>query len=126
MTTNFSKKTLLASMVLSGALGLANVAPALAATGNTTPDIEQQRQEKSLIQETIDALKETRDALAFLEQGKKKEALDAMARATGKLEIIVARDPKLALAPVEVAVRAQEFVGTADSVGRALPTQNLC
>jgi hypothetical protein len=41
-----------------------------------------------------------------------------MARATGKLEIIIARDPKLALAPVEVAVHAQEFVGTTDDVKR--------
>jgi hypothetical protein len=129
MTTNFSKRTLLAGMILSGALGLANIAPALAETSSATQgksapgatgDIEQQIQKKSdnLIQEAIDALKETYNALAFLEQGKNKEALDAMARATGKLEIIIARDPKLALAPVEVAVRAQEFAGTADDIKR--------
>jgi hypothetical protein len=129
MTTNFSKKTLLAGMILSGTLGLANVAPALAETSGatqsksapgTTDAIEQQIQKKAdnLIQEALDALKETRNALTFLEQGKNKEALDAMAHATGKLEIIIARDPKLALAPVEDAVSAKEFVGTADNVKR--------
>jgi hypothetical protein len=133
MKTNFNKKNLLAGLILSGAFGLVTVPSALAANSSVpqsksapgeTPAIQQQSQKEAtkLIQEAADALKETHSALAFLEEGKKKEALDAMARATGKLEIILARDPKLALAPVDVAVRAQEFVGTADDVKRIAKT----
>ncbi len=38
----------------------------------------------------------------MLDEDKKKEALEALEQATGKLEIILARDPKLALAPASM------------------------
>jgi hypothetical protein len=45
------------------------------------------------------AIGETQAALKQLDEGRKQEALDALERATGKLEIILARDTSLTLAP---------------------------
>lgn len=89
------------------------VAPNAAGTVPGTPDEAQKKADdarKTLIQEAIDALAETIKALDFLDKNKTKEALDAMARATGKLEIILARDPALAFAPVDVAVTATDLL----------------
>lgn len=87
---------------------------------NANVQAQTRKQTDTLIQEAVTALRETESALQLLEQGKKKEALEAMARATGKLEIIVARDAKLALAPVDVVVRAHEFLGTAKDIERVV------
>jgi YfdX protein len=44
------------------------------------------------------------NALTALDQGDKNAALAALERASGKLDLIVSRDPKLVLAPVDVTV----------------------
>ena len=41
---------------------------------------------------------------SVLDQGDKNGALEALERASGKLDLVVSRDPKLALAPVDVTV----------------------
>lgn len=56
----------------------------------------------AMLSEAHAALDETNAAVAALDEGKTDEALEALARATGKLTLIVARDPDLALAPVDV------------------------
>jgi len=82
----------------------------------TAPGVSDQIQNEvkdareTLIQEAKDALSETTKALDFLDKNETKQALDAMARATGKLEIILARDPALAFAPVDVAVMATDLL----------------
>ncbi len=53
-----------------------------------------------LLKDAQAALDETNKALQALNDGKKDDALTALAEITGKLDLIVARDPKLALAPV--------------------------
>jgi hypothetical protein len=55
-----------------------------------------------LIKEAATAIDETHKAIAALEKDDINAAIDSLALATGKLETIVARDPDLALAPVEV------------------------
>lgn len=57
---------------------------------------------KEITAEALEAIRETENALRALDKKNKKKALAALERATGKLEIILARDPKLALAPVAV------------------------
>ncbi len=57
---------------------------------------------KALLQEAIDALEATQEAVKALKDGDTKAALDKLAVVTGKLQIVTARDPELALAPVAV------------------------
>ena len=75
---------------------------------------DEKRQE--VIQEAVSALQETFNALKALEDGKKEEALKALANATGKLELVVARDPALALAPVDVGMTTYDVIATAKEV----------
>ena len=62
--------------------------------------IEEKRQ--TIINEATAAVRATEQALAALDSNKTKEALDALAKATGNLEIVLARDPNLGLAPMDV------------------------
>lgn len=57
---------------------------------------------RTLIGEAVEALQETRNALEALGAGNADQAREALERATGKLEVVLAADPDLALAPVEV------------------------
>ena len=57
---------------------------------------------KLITSEAMSAVSETKIALKALDDGKKDDALAALERATGKLDIILARDPKIALAPMNV------------------------
>ncbi len=75
---------------------------------------DEKRQE--IIQEAVSALQETFAALKALEDGDQKKALEALARATGKLELVVAREPTLALAPVDVAMTTFDVIATADDI----------
>lgn len=73
---------------------------------------------KEITEEASAALRETQDALKALEEGKTKEALAAMERATGKLEVILAREPELALAPIDVSTTAYDVLVDAESIER--------
>ncbi len=55
-------------------------------------------------QEAVSALKETRNAINAIDQKNTQEALQALERATGKLEILVARYPELGFVPVSAQV----------------------
>lgn len=57
---------------------------------------------KQITAEAISAVGETRNALKDLDEGKKDEALAALEKTTGKLELILVRDPQLTLAPTNV------------------------
>ncbi|RCJ25901.1 hypothetical protein A6770_27215 [Nostoc minutum NIES-26] len=73
-------------------------------------EIEQERQkatneaQSSLDQDAIAALEETRNAINAIDQGNTQEALQALERATGKLDILLARYPELALVPVSTQI----------------------
>ena len=57
---------------------------------------------KLITNEAVSAISETKNALKALDNGDKDGALKALEKATGKLDLILARDPKLALAPNNV------------------------
>lgn len=78
---------------------------------------EEKRRE--IIQDAVDALRETENALKALEQNRAADALKALANATGKLELVVARDRRLALAPVDVGFRVIDVYTSADAVKEA-------
>lgn len=74
---------------------------------------------KEVVSEAVFALRETQDALKLLDEGKSKEALAAVERATGKLEIVLARDPKISLVPIEVRVVSSDIYGSLDAIKKA-------
>ena len=85
-----------------------------AAKGQADQEISQQR--KKILDEAVSAIQETKKALKALEDKKSDDALKALERATGKLNILLARDPKLALAPIDVAVMKYDVYATPDQI----------
>jgi hypothetical protein len=78
----------------------------------TDEAIKQKR--KEIIDEAVAALTETTNALKALDEKKTKDALTALERASGKLNIVLAREPNLAFAPVEVEVIAYDVYTSLD------------
>ena len=74
---------------------------------------------KQLASEAIVALNETYAALAALDKGKSAEALSSLEKVTGKLELILARDPGLALAPTSVGAVTYDVYGSVDDIKSA-------
>lgn len=60
--------------------------------------------ERRLDQEAISAIEETKTAISAISESKPQDAIAALERATGKLDILLARDPDLALIPVSSVV----------------------
>src|SRR5689334_20725491 len=70
----------------------------------------------ALLTDAQSALEETRIALAALDRGDRKAALAALASASGELDLVVSRDPRLALAPVSVETVVYDVYATPDAV----------
>jgi hypothetical protein len=81
--------------------------------------IEAERRAK-LLADAQSALSETWNAILALDKGDKAAALAALERATGKLDLIVARDHALALAPVSVVTTIRDLYATVDTVKAAV------
>lgn len=64
----------------------------------------QQQAEKTLDKDAINAIQETEQALKAISDGKIPAALAAIERATGKINILTARNPATALIPVQLTV----------------------
>ena len=81
-------------------------------------EIEKAEAEKraALLKEAQSAMEETRNALAALDRGDTRAALAALARANGQLEVVLTRDPRLALAPVGVDTVVYDLYATPDTV----------
>jgi len=81
-----------------------------------SPELERQRQQvEQQAQQTLDkdavaAIAETQNAIKAIAAGKRDEALAAIERATGKINVLTARKPAAGLIPVEVEV---EVIDTA-------------
>jgi hypothetical protein len=91
-----------------------------------SPDVQDEaarqaaEKRREIIQDAVDALRETQSALRALEQNRNADALRALANATGKLELVLARDPRLALAPVDVGFRVVDVYTSPDTVREAV------
>ncbi len=104
--------------------------PASEADSNTAESVENDLVEVAvdatadhraeIIQEAVDALAETKVALTALDENRVDDALDALAMVTGKLKIIVARDPSLALAPIDVSYALHDIYSDRESVELAI------
>ena len=86
------------------------------AENNSKADKESAEKRKQVSAEATAAIAETRNALKALDAGKKDDALAALERAAGKLTLILAREPKLALAPTNVSAATFDVVADADRV----------
>ena len=75
---------------------------------------------KTLVAEAAAALVETHKALKALESKKPDVALKALAEVTGKLDLIVARNPKLARAPVETEVVTYDLLTDLDAIKKVI------
>ena len=71
---------------------------------------------RELLQDAVTALQETNNALTAIDKNMKKEAIAALERATGKLEILLARTPTMALAPVDVTAATYDVLGDVKAV----------
>lgn len=113
---SLSNKAMLICLLSGLALHATPVLAATPAAAKTDAQTQEQTEEKrkTLMADATAALAETQSALTLLDAGKKKEALAALERATGKLDIILARDPSLTLAPAGVSVVTTDLQGGAN------------
>lgn len=76
----------------------------------SSPEIEKQRKEaeqqaeKTLDKDAIAAVEETRAAARALAEDKPNDAIEAIERATGKIDVLLARNPATALIPTRLEV----------------------
>lgn len=73
-----------------------------------------------IIDEAIDALRKTNQALKALAQGKSEKAIDYLSLAIGKLETAIALNPGLSLAPVDVQIITVDNYGDVKAVEKAV------
>ena len=71
---------------------------------------------KKLFADATAALAETHKALKALENRNNEAALKALAEVTGKLDLILARDPKLAQTPVATEVVTYDLLSNLDTI----------
>lgn len=96
------------------------------ATKAVQPQVEKQtanaasEKRKKLLADAATAIAQTEQALKALEDKKSDSALRALAAATGKLELVVARDPALKLAPVSTSVVTYDLYANPDEVKTAI------
>ncbi len=110
------KKSIYASFLM---LGIMSIGPAIAADAikaqkqsKASQSVQSQvdkniadktaEKRKKILKEAVAAVLNTEKALAALENKKTDEALKLLETVTGKLDLIMARDPDLALAPVDI------------------------
>lgn len=84
--------------------------------GEASPSTVEGAEVGKLVEEAASALEETQAAIYAIDFGNTDEAIDLLARATGKLEIILAREPSLALAPVGTSVVEHDLLATPEAV----------
>ena len=60
--------------------------------------------EKRLVQEAVSAIEETKNAISAIENKDNEATIKAIERAIGQLDVILARDPDLALVPTDYAI----------------------
>ena len=126
---------LLAALIVAGSVNIAAI-PAKAAKpdarqsssqqkGSTSRQKKKVRKEharkalakrKQISSEAVSAIRQTQNALRFLSSGDRKQAIAALEKATGKLDVILAREPDMALAPVDVSTSVYDVLADVEAV----------
>jgi hypothetical protein len=110
---------LLGSLLLVPTAALAQSSAPTAPKTDSHAQSQTDDKRKALIADATSAIQETQAALKHLDDGKAKDALASLERATGKLDIILAREPKLQLAPASVSAVTYDVAGGLDAVKAA-------
>ncbi|MEO1928619.1 MAG: YfdX family protein [Nautiliaceae bacterium] len=71
---------------------------------------------KKITQEAVDTIKMVSDIIGLLDKKEKDKALDEIAKALGKLEVLIARDPNLQAVPVDVKEQVVDYPGTPEDI----------
>jgi len=74
---------------------------------------------QKIVDEAVAALNETKNALAALDAKKKADAIAALEKVVGQLEIIIARDPELAFAPIDVRATTYDLYASLKTIEQA-------
>ena len=77
-------------------------------------------QRKKIMEEAYAAIAQSRKALKALDEKNTEEALKALEMAIGKMEVIVARDPELALARIDVNITIHDLYTNVDTIKKTL------
>ncbi|PVA05659.1 YfdX family protein [Thalassorhabdomicrobium marinisediminis] len=126
LTSSVSALALATMLALPPALAQETSQPPASQTNETvsepvqdeaTAQVDEKR--KTLLEDATRALEETEAAVKALDEGDTQAALDALAVATGKLQSVVARDPDLALAPVDVQLLQRDLLADVETINAA-------
>ncbi len=66
--------------------------------------------QKEMLKEALESLKDTHIALKALDENKTKKAEDLLAKVTGKLDLLMAKDPAMTLLPVAVSEKKLDVI----------------
>jgi hypothetical protein len=92
----------------------AAAAPVQPADASLSGQVAEKR--RRLVAEAVTALQETQHAFDLLAANRPDDAVAALERATGKLDLVLAADPGLALAPVDVRVVIHDVLAEPEAV----------
>ena len=81
---------------------------------DTKNQIVEKRQKISA--EAMSAIRETQTAMRAFDDGKTKEGLAALERAAGKLEIVLAKDPSVSLAPWDITINTYQSLASQKAI----------
>ena len=81
---------------------------------------QQQKADTTNIKQALEILAETQKAVELIAKGKNKEAEDLLAKIVGQLEVLMAKDPKLALIPVDVNYETRDLIADIPAVYAAV------
>ena len=99
-----------------------------AATAKVSKEVKSQTREAAtkkrdtVIKEAVTALAQTKKAIEALDKKDKQKALDALAVVSGKLDIVIAREPDMANAPIDVRVETYDLISSVDTIKKAVKT----
>lgn len=119
---NVAALVMTVALALMVAFALQSFASDAKETAAADKEVEKAQQEqtaekrKALYEEATTAIRETKNALKALDEKKAEEALAALERASGKLTIILGREPELALAPADVNVVTYDILADIEAV----------
>ena len=80
---------------------------------------------ETIIKEAVMALTETKKAIDYLDKKDKQKALDSLAMVVGKLDLILARQPGLALAPVDVHLETYDIYASISEIKKAVKKSKI-
>ena len=77
---------------------------------------EEKKAQKHLAKEALTAIQETQKAIIALDKGNKDQALKDMEKVLGKLEILLERNPDLALVPIDASSQVINLIGDLNKI----------